>query len=330
MKKAIIETMMLGFLLLASTIVIMGTVGDDLVVHNKINNLQNLTDNAALAAAKHYVENGLVSKTDAETMAKNLLDKTALGKEVSTGIAFTWTPSTDPEYVTARISNYSHNTFWYKFLQKDSFNLNIQSVAKIVPPLDSESETLAPFGINECGRTDLTLNNNLSFDFKTATTYADNILTTFYPMDPACDFATGNANFADFKNDFNQGEIPTREYDVDEAETECLVQTNFPNDSFVDPKQLHQVLSSHKFTYPLEIDILTFDCGSTDTALILKNILTITIDSLGPLITTGTGSNKTHSFQIHTTIGPIKKVVATSEDPDEETGETEPEVTLIE
>ena len=130
MKDGFITGMLLGLFLLAGIWTFGVTVADDIVVHNKIQNLKKLTDHSALAAAKHYIIND--DTADAETMVRNMLDKTELGSEVRDSITFEWDLVSDPRTVKSIITNYSQGTFWYRFLNKDNFVLDAESMANII------------------------------------------------------------------------------------------------------------------------------------------------------------------------------------------------------
>jgi len=283
MKKAIITTMLLGFVILSALLVFVATVADDMVVRHKITTLKEITSNTALALGKHYVENE--STIEAEAVGDGLLNQSDTGLEVVDSIEYTWDLVTEPNTITVTIPTYNQETFWYKFLDKDSFVLeNIESQAEIIiqSPISNISDSLAPLAINNCNRTDLVLDAQIDFTYTSAPYYDNSDTNTFYAVDKDCTFPSGNSNFAHFKNLFNHGEVEYTTYDSADNETACLVQTSFQNPLTVDPMQLYNNLSH--FTLPYTMDILMFECGTTANNLIVTNVLSIEIDTLSPLV----------------------------------------------
>ena len=334
MRKAIISTLMLGFLLLSGVLVFIATTSDDIVVKNKITKLKKITDNTALALAKHYNING--STIDAENVADGLLDQSSIGMGIKDSVVYTWDFVNEPNSVTVTIPSYSQDTFWYKFLAKDSFLLeNLESRAEIVVkgPFKDESTTLAPLAINNCNRDDLVENAEIDFTFTTAPYFNNNDKNTFYGVDKDCSFPAGNSNFAHFKNLFSGGEVEYTTCSVDdygyeeeynnyvdnddhsgddddyvdnddhsgdddyvdnddhsgdddyvdnENQKACLVQTSFQNPLSVDPKQLYNQLKH--FNLPYSMDILLFECGTTQNDLKIKNMLSIELTNVHQLV----------------------------------------------
>lgn len=280
---------MLGFVLFSGVTIFIATIADDLIVTNKIRSLKTLTDNTALALAKHYIKNESI--VDAETVATDLLDQSRLGQEISELVVYTWDLVSNPKNVKVTIGSYQQPTFWYKLLGKDNFDIsNLESRADIVEvdPISQVSDTLAPLAINNCNRDDdLVLNNEIDFTFKVSDYYDNSHTDTFYAVDKDCSFPAGNSNFAHFKDLFSQGEVEYASYDVSDNETACLVQTSFENPLTVDPKQLYDQLKH--FTLPYKIDILMFDCGTTKDDLLISNLLSVEIVNLYSL---GSGTNE--------------------------------------
>lgn len=292
MKKAIISTILLGFVLISGLLVFVATVSDDMVVKNKVTRIKEITDNTALALAKHYVIN---EDTDgAQTVANALLDEIPLGLQIKDALVYTWDFVNDPNGVIVTLPTYNQETFWYKFLGKNSFTLeNIESKAEIIVqnPISDTSESLAPLAINNCNRTDLVLDAQIDFTFTTAP-YFDNTHTdTFYAVDKDCSFPTGNSTFAHFKGLFSNGEIEYTTYDESDNETACLVSTSFQNPLTVDPMQLYNQLSH--FTLPYQMDILMFECGTTANDLIVTNVISVEIETLPPLSSGTTSDGQT-------------------------------------
>ena len=283
MKKAAISSLLLGLVLFSSVVIFVSTVADDMVVKNKITKLKEITDNTALALAKHYVLNE--NTISAQTIANSLLDQTKVGLEVKSSIVYTWDFVNEPNGVYVTVPSYSQETFWYKFLDKDEFlleNLESKSEIIIMDPISDSTEILAPLAINNCNRSDLILDAQIDFTFTTAPYYENADMDTFYPVDKDCSFPSGNSNFAHFKNLFGQGEVEYSVFDALSIEESCLVETSFQNPLSVDPMQLYNQLSH--FTLPYRMDILMFECGTTADNLIVENVLSIELEALPPLV----------------------------------------------
>ncbi len=309
MKRGFVDTILLGFVLLASVIALIGTLSDEIIVHNKMNDIKNLTTNTALAAAKHYIINE--DTTEAETVANNILSQSKVGTEIVGSIVYNWQLVTQPYHVDVSLNNYTQDTFWYRFLQKDSFTIpEIESRAEIsVPdPIKDTSDILAPLAINQCNRNDLVSENTIDFTFTVSDDYTDTAMNEFYAVDPECTFPAGNSNFAHFKNLFNQSQVDYVSFDMENTSGSCLVQTSFQNPRSVDPMQLYNNLRT--FDLPYEMDILMFDCGTTADTLIVSGILNIKMSNVydlvdGPVVS---GEN-TKLLTIEATIGGVSEIV---------------------
>ena len=303
MKKAIVSVMLLGGILLSAIIVFVATVADERVVHTKITSIKKITENAALAAAKHYVINE--NMINAESTSDNIIAQSTLGAEVVDSLLYNWDLVSDPNTVTVTLPTYSQDTFWYRLLDKESFTLeNIESQAEIIVdnPISDTSNTLAPLAINNCGRNDLVADAQIDFSFTTSPYYDSADTSSFYAIDTEeCGAPAGNSTFSHFKNLFGSGEIDFTDFDAESIEAACLVETSNANPLTVDPMQLYNQLSS--FTFPYQMDILMFDCGTTANDLIVTSVISVQIDSLPPLVA-GTTSDGfvTNELTISTTI----------------------------
>ena len=126
LKKAFIDQIMLGFFLIATTTTFVATVSDELKVRNKFYNINNLTVNTSKALASHYMQNN--DMVSAEANANNLLNQTTLGKEIIDNnlITYIWRDldnDAQPDAVTVLVDGYKENTFWYKLLGLNEFNV---------------------------------------------------------------------------------------------------------------------------------------------------------------------------------------------------------------
>lgn len=287
MKKAFIDQIMLGIFLIATLIIIGATIQDDIEARNKYYKLKSLTDNAALAAAKYYVkvEN---DTANAQSIANAILDETTLGAEIKNSITYTWDFISNPNTVTVNLNNYSHETFWYKFLDLANFELDTSSVATIVQGDDiTETSDLTPFGINGCDDSHLFEGNILTFDLSGNRGYTDTDYNEFYgiDLDDACS-ASGNSNWAHFKNEIKNfyvedGFLKNNEdkLDTNSDITLCVPEVNsLAKEQNNDPKQISQSFKNLENSYDLEgvrLHMALFECGSTASNLLIDKFIEV-------------------------------------------------------
>lgn len=152
MKKAIINQMFLGFLLISGLVTFVATINDEQLAKRKVYNLKDITDESMRALSNSYLI-GMNSETingeettvaraicQAEDITKQLLEASSLGKELidSDQIKFTWKDAGTydpvnetyngaadglPDSITVEIEEQKSETFWYKFLEKDNFKI---------------------------------------------------------------------------------------------------------------------------------------------------------------------------------------------------------------
>jgi len=126
MKKAFVDQILLGFVLLTGIIFLIGTVTDEKLATNKVFNLKEIANNTTRILAKHYMYNENIE--DAQIVANNLLNTTSLGQDILAQdvISYTWTDTSgdgNPDVITTTIDGYNQDNFWYKFMNKDSFSI---------------------------------------------------------------------------------------------------------------------------------------------------------------------------------------------------------------
>jgi len=151
MKKAIINQMFLGFLLISGLVTYVATISDEQLEKRKVYNLKDITDESMRALSNTYLQgmSGELIKGEktttmravcnAEDVTKQLLQASSLGQELlDTGsIEFVWRDlgtydpikekydatkmDTYPDSITININEQKSENFWYKFLDKDNF-----------------------------------------------------------------------------------------------------------------------------------------------------------------------------------------------------------------
>lgn len=126
MKKAFIEQLLFGFLLFMGIVTFVATVSDEQQAREKIFDLKALTNTSTKALSKHYEDN--MDMCEALKINKNILKKSPLGQELLEKglIDFNWFDTDDdgqPDQIRTEILPVEHSTFWYRFLDKNSFTL---------------------------------------------------------------------------------------------------------------------------------------------------------------------------------------------------------------
>ncbi|MGM0518388.1 MAG: hypothetical protein ACQERD_01950 [Campylobacterota bacterium] len=288
MKKAFIDQILLGFLIFSILIITATTLLDDEEARNKYYKLKNLTNNAALSAAKYYAK---VSQntTEAQQIASDILSKTKLGNEIKDNLTYNWDFISEPNTLTVNLPSYNHETFWYRFLNITNFGLDTQSKVKIAEGDEiTQTSNLTPFGINGCDSSHLVKDNIISFNIKGHSTYDYEDYSNFYGVDTndAC-VDSGNSKWAHFKNTIKDFYVEDNFLKNDENSLDVSVN----DDNFCvpkvkklsmeqnnDPKQISQSFKNLEKDYDLrgvKMHIALFDCNSQATDLIVNKFIEV-------------------------------------------------------
>ena len=153
MKKAFLDQLFLGFLLLMGIATFVATVSDETSTRNKIYDLKQLSLKTSQAMARSYENN--MDMCYGKTIAENILKESTLGKELlalkSDGsINFDYDyydllPANqdgsvgdgEPDTVITKITGYKQDNFWYRFFDVDSFTLGeISATDNVDSPKD--------------------------------------------------------------------------------------------------------------------------------------------------------------------------------------------------
>ncbi len=145
MKKAFADIILLGFVLVAGVIALIGTVSDQDMAINKSFNLKTLSHTATRALAKHYIYNENMS--EAEEVSNNILSRSKLGAEVVSQnlVTYTWTDTSgdgNPNVVTTTIQGYVQDNFWFRFFKVDTFSLPKVETSSHVTKEESDIESI--------------------------------------------------------------------------------------------------------------------------------------------------------------------------------------------
>lgn len=146
MKKALLDQLFLGFLLLVLMIFFVSTVNDETNARNKVYDLKSFARKAATAAAKYYAFERL-NTSEAEMIANNIIQEMT-GGDVTIS-SYTWDFSNTPNTLTTTITNYQQKNFWYRFLEKDTFNISVSASVEFIYG-NGLSTTSTPLAINAC------------------------------------------------------------------------------------------------------------------------------------------------------------------------------------
>lgn len=197
MKKALVDQIMLGLFVFFALIAIGATISDNMKARDKYYNLKRLTDNSVLTLAKYYtrVEE---NTTNAQNINYDMLSESSLGLQIRDTITYSWDFISEPNTVTATIPNYQEDTFWFKFLGLNTFDLKAESRATI-STVDLETATtdysagLAPFAVNY---RDFVIGDTLDINYAITANWQYSDKNTFYPVitncDCDCSFALSN------------------------------------------------------------------------------------------------------------------------------------------
>ena len=286
-KKAFINIILLGFILITSVIVFLSTTSDDIVWKNKYFNLKKITDSTALALAKSYNINQyeLDPVSIAQGVADNILNNSNLGSDASDYMTYSWcfkNPTLgiicsdkcglNPECggtVSAIITNYQHDNFWYKFLGKDQFTFEeIKSTAQVLStPLDTVPDNL-PIAVNGCTQ-DYPVGTEFDFMLSAHDIYTDIDNDSFFALSEP---GGGQSSFAHFKNTISDI-LDDKESNFD-LNTTTTISNVLWDDVDNDVKQVSQSFDITTLE-DTHMSIIVLDCNSTATDLKIQKILPI-------------------------------------------------------
>ena len=286
-KKAYINIILIGAMLIVSVVVFVSTTADDIVWKNKYFNLKKITDSTAFSLAKAYNlnQNELDPVAIAEGIADNILSNSNLGSDASNYMTPpVWCFRDDCNVsescfnnedcagtVTATITNYPHDNFWYKFLGKDQFIFeHIESRVQILGGPITEVSDFLPIAVNGCTQ-DYPLGDEFSFILKAYDLYDDNDNVGLFGIN---DPSGGQSSFAHLKNMIsNILDGQASNFSLDENISIVTVESDVISN---DVKQISDgpVFDITNFTGEY-MSIAVLDCNSTADNPIIKEILPV-------------------------------------------------------
>ena len=292
-KKAYINIILIGAMLIVSVVVFVSTTADDVVWKNKYFNLKKITDSTALSLAKAYnLHQKELDPIDiAEGIADNILDNSNLGSDASNYMTYTWCFKDNNctvsdkcllddkcgGIVTATITNYQHDNFWYKFLGKDQFIFeHIESRVQILGGPVTEASDFLPIAVNGCTQ-DFPVGEDFSYILKAYDLYEDYDNVGFFGLyEPS----GGQSSFAHLKNMLsNILNDEDSNYNID---TDIVSVVTVESDAISnDVKQL----SSESVFDIADFDgksmtIAVLDCNSTAANPIVKELLPVYVSDV--------------------------------------------------
>jgi len=269
MKKALIDQILLGGMLLVIVIVFAATVSDEKAAREKVYQLKNITDTSALAAGKYFMDVN-ESQEEAEGISDGILDRTTLGREVKPLHTYTWDDISSPRRLTTSITGYQQSNFWYRLLDLDNFTLEASSTAILD---NGETTSFVPIIVNGCTKT---FNEGDEFDYllRSYNMYDDEDNVGFYGV---YESSGGQSSFAHLKNvitSFMNGNDSL--YDFDENLSVSSVDSGgIANDV----KQISQAFAISSFT-ETKMTIVEAKCGSTADNLTVERVFEVSMQGV--------------------------------------------------
>lgn len=126
MKKAFLDQLFLGFLLLMGVATFIATVSDETSTRNRIYDLKDLARTASNSIARHYEQQ--IDMCEAQEISEEILKETELGEMLleQNLISYTWYDTNkdgQPDRVTTTIAQHNYDTFWYRLFDKFHFSI---------------------------------------------------------------------------------------------------------------------------------------------------------------------------------------------------------------
>lgn len=126
MKKAFIDQLFFGFFILIAIVTFVATVNDETSIRNRMEDLNTLARTSSQAMARYYELQ--IDMCTAQDVNDNILRQTKLGNMVldKNLIRYKWMDTSgdgQPDTIQTTIIAHPYDTFWYRFLDKDSFTI---------------------------------------------------------------------------------------------------------------------------------------------------------------------------------------------------------------
>lgn len=164
MKKAVVDQLVLGFLLGMALVAFAATAIDETNTRNYIYDLKDTAKISAKTMARYYEEN--FDLCNAQRIASDIVLQSEIGEKLSNDglISYQWLdtwPDTngdgigedgEPDTIRVTIAEHAHNTFWYRFFGFDDFNVGPFSWEE---PIDTPKDVTITYGGEDAGYTNM-------------------------------------------------------------------------------------------------------------------------------------------------------------------------------
>lgn len=282
-KKAIIDTIMMWFIIFFMTIVFIGGVSDILNVRTQIQEIRKIVQTAVLSASKYYITDKDIVKS--EEIATNIIENIPLYKKIEQSgisIEFKWYiddveinyQDEIPNNVRASISGYSVDMFWFRLAKWYNYTIDkIEAKANIIVEDLNVVDNFVPIAVNGCTQ-EFEVGKTYDFLLKSYDLYSDTDNVGFFAVyDPS----GGQSSFAHFKNLVD--DVMKDKKSIFNIADNISVATVNAIDIKNDVKQIAQSFGISGFPGK-DMSIAVVDCGSTADSLIVKRILPIKMNAV--------------------------------------------------
>lgn len=283
-KKAIVDTIMMWFIIFFITMVFIGGVSDILNVRTQIQEIRKIVQIAVLSASKYYIKDNDILK--AEEISTNIIKNIALYKKIEQSgisIEFRWYiddveinyEDEVPNNVRASITGYSVDMFWFRLAKWYNYIIDkIEAKANIIGGEDLYVvDNFVPIAVNGCTQ-EFEVGEIYDFLLKSHDLYIDTDNVGFFAVyDPS----DGQSSFAHFKNLVD--DVMKDKESIFNIDDNISVATVDAIDIANDVKQIAQSFGISGFPGK-DMSIAVVDCGSMANSLIVKRILPIKMNAV--------------------------------------------------
>jgi len=280
MKKAIIDKILLLFILLAMIIVFLGSVADERKAMNKYNTLKKIAQTTALSAVKYYV-NVNDDTDEAEDIAKEITKNISLIRNNIDieDINFTWAiDSLETKSLTVKLPDYKHNFFWFRLLNWNSVDFkNILAKVTFEVKAIEEASDFVPIAVNGCNQEqELKVGETYDFFYKSFKHFNENDKVAFYGLShsPHLD---PQASFDNFKDAVK---TVVADKDINMMNIKDMMKGIKINKTIEkDVENISQSFDIENFT-DQDMTIAVLDCNSTASNPIIKELIPIHMNEI--------------------------------------------------
>lgn len=259
MKRAVIDQIFIGFIIVVALIAFVATSLDETVARDKVYNLKALLNNSVKSMGLYYM-NVAEDTNVAEQISDDMFEVTTLGREIKPMVVYTWDLVEDVgdpyKHVTTTLNNYQHPNLFYSYFGFKFFNMNLSATANID---NGWVSNFVPIAVNGCTQT---FNEGDTYEYllKSYDLYDPTDNVGFFGVYPE---GGGQSSFAHLKNVVNDvmADNITADTTVD-LDFDMSVATVDSSQIANDVKQIAQAFAISTFTSK-PMSIVEVGCGST-------------------------------------------------------------------